>query len=93
MLLRRSCGDVPVRPVRRNLSRCRPRILSSLVLMVVLFSVVVDFFTVGRSTSAVLTLDTAVDEEGRKEMADRAARSPARLCSRDGKLCYHRHLD
>ena len=42
------------------------------------------------ATAAVLTLDIAVDES-REKMADRVARSPARLCCRDGKLCYYRH--
>ena len=37
-------------------------------------------------TAAVLTLDTAVDE--RRKMADRVARSPARLCNRDGMLLF-----
>ena len=36
----------------------------------------------------MLILDTAVDES-RKEMADRVARFAARLCSRDGKLCFY----
>ena len=40
------------------------------------------------AAAAVLTLDTDVDES-RKKIADRAARSPARLCSRDGKICYY----
>ena len=42
---------------------------------------------------AVLTLDDAVVDESRKKMADSAARSPARLCSRDWKLCCHRRLE
>ena len=46
----------------------------------------------GGSTAAVLALDTAV-EESRKKMADRVARSPARLCSKDGKLCCCRRLE
>ena len=46
----------------------------------------------GGSTAAVLALDTAV-EESRKKMADRVARSPVRLCSRDGKICYYRRLE
>ena len=37
------------------------------------------------TTAAVLTLDTAADES-KKKKADRVARSPARLCSRDGTL-------
>ena len=36
--------------------------------------------------------NTAVDES-RKKIADRVASFPARLCSRDGKLCYYRHLE
>ena len=46
----------------------------------------------GGSTSSILTLDTAVDES-RKKMADRVTRSPARLCSRDGKLCFYGRLE
>ena len=46
----------------------------------------------GGATATALTLDTAVDES-RKKMADRVARSPARLRSRDGKLCYYRRLE
>ena len=42
------------------------------------------------SKTAVLTHDITVDE-GRK-MADRVITSPARLCSRDGKLCWYRRL-
>ena len=42
---------------------------------------------------AVLTLDDAVVDASRKKMADSAARSPARLCSRDWKLCCHRRLE
>ena len=38
--------------------------------------------------AAVVTLDDAVDES-RKKMADSVTRFPARLCSRDGKLCYY----
>ena len=41
------------------------------------------------STAAAVTLDAAVDKS-REKMADRVARSPARLCSRDG---YHRRLE
>ena len=46
----------------------------------------------GGSTAAVVTLDTAVDES-RKKIADRVARFPTRLCSRDGKLRYYRRLE
>ena len=42
----------------------------------------------GRSTAAAVTLDTVADES-RKKMADGVTRSPARLCSRDGKICYY----
>ena len=45
----------------------------------------------GGTTAAVLTLDTVVDES--RKMADRVTRSPARLCSRDGKLCYYGRLE
>ena len=42
----------------------------------------------GGSTAAAVTLDTVADES-RKKMADGVARSPSRLCSRDGKIrCY-----
>ena len=44
----------------------------------------------GGATAAILTLDTAVDKS-RKKMAGRVARFPARLCSRDGKLCYYQN--
>ena len=43
------------------------------------------------STAAVVTLDTVVDE--RRMMTDNMTRSPARLCSRDGKLCYYGRLE
>ena len=46
----------------------------------------------GRSTAAAVTLDTVADES-RKKMADGVTRSPARLCSRDGKICYYRRLE
>ena len=42
----------------------------------------------GGSTAAAVTLDTVADES-RKKMADGVARSPSRLCSRDGKICCH----
>ena len=35
-----------------------------------------------------MTLDTVADES-RKNMADGVARSPSRLCSRDGKVCCY----
>ena len=35
-----------------------------------------------------MTLDTVADES-RKKMADGVARSPSRLCSRDGKICCY----
>ena len=35
-----------------------------------------------------MTLDTVADES-RKKMADGLARSPSRLCSRDGKICCY----
>ena len=41
----------------------------------------------GGSTAAAVTLDTVADES-RKKIADGVARSPSRLCSRDGKICY-----
>ena len=41
---------------------------------------------------AAVKLDTVVDES-RKNMADSATRPPARLCSRDGKLCYYGLLE
>ena len=40
------------------------------------------------NTRFTLTRNTAVDESRRK-MADRVARSPARLCSGDEKICYY----
>ena len=40
------------------------------------------------TAAAAVTLDTVADES-RKKMADGVARSPSRLCSRDGKIsCY-----
>ena len=39
-------------------------------------------------TAAAVTLDTVADES-RKKMADGVARSPFRLCSRDGKICCY----
>ena len=51
--------------------------------------VFVDLFAAGGgSTAAAETLDTVADES-REKMADGVARSPSRLCSRDGKIsCY-----
>ena len=40
----------------------------------------------GGLTAAVLALDTAEDY-------DRVGRSPVRLCSKDGKVCYYRRLE
>ena len=50
--------------------------------------VFVDLFAgEGGSTAAAVTLDTVADES--RKMADGVARSPSRLCSRDGKIsCY-----
>ena len=39
------------------------------------------------STAAAVTLDTVADES--RKMADGVARSPSRLCSRDGKICCY----
>ena len=39
-------------------------------------------------SSAAVTLDTVADGS-RKKMADGVARSPSRLCSRDGKICCY----
>ena len=39
-----------------------------------------------------MTLDTVADES-RKKMADGVTRSPARLCSRDGKIYYYGRLE
>ena len=51
--------------------------------------VFVDFFAGGGgSTATAVTLDTVADES-RKKMADGVARSPSRLCSRDGKICCY----
>ena len=51
--------------------------------------VFVDLFAGGGgSTAAAVTLDTVADEN-RKKMADSVARSPSRLCSRDGKTCCY----
>ena len=51
--------------------------------------VFVDLFAGGGgSTAAAVTLDNVADES-RKNMADGVARSPSRLCSRDGKTCCY----
>ena len=50
------------------------------------FSFIVRGGSGGVSTAAAVTLDTGADESG-KRMADGVARSPSRLCSRDGKIC------
>ena len=42
----------------------------------------------GGSTAAEVTLDTVTDES-RKKIADGVARSPFRLCGRDGKICCY----
>ena len=42
----------------------------------------------GGTSAAAVTLDT-VDDESRKKMADGVARSPSRLCRRDGKKCRY----
>ena len=50
--------------------------------------VFVDLFAGGvGSTAAAVTLDTVADES--RKMADGVARSPSRLCSRDGKICCY----
>ena len=41
----------------------------------------------GGSKAAAVTLDTVADES--RKMADCVARSPSRLCSRDGKICCY----
>ena len=63
-----------------KLSCYSPRVLVVLLVFLLICS------RRGGATAAILTLDTAVDES-REKMADRVVRSPARLCSRDGKLC------
>ena len=42
--------------------------------------------------SDIVTLDT-VANESRKKMVDSVTKSPAWLCSRDGKLCYYGRLE
>ena len=42
--------------------------------------------------AVVAIADTAVDES-RKDKAHLVAKPPARLCSRDGTLCYYRRLE
>ena len=42
----------------------------------------------GGLTSAAVPLDADADES-RKKMADGVARSPSRLCSKDGKICCY----
>ena len=41
----------------------------------------------GGSTTAAVTLDTVADES--RKITDGVARSPTRLCSRDGKICCY----
>ena len=50
--------------------------------------VFVDLFAGGGSTAAAVTLVTVADKS-KKKMADGVARSPSRLCSRDGKICCY----
>ena len=65
-----------------NLSCYSPRVQAVLL-------VFVDLFAGGEgSTAAAVRLDTVADES-RKKMADGAAGSPSRLCSRDGKICCY----
>ena len=48
----------------------------------------------GSATAAVLTLDTVVvEKDDLRKITRRAARSPARLCSGDGNLCFYRRLE
>ena len=47
----------------------------------------------GGSTTAAVTLIDTVADESRKKMADGMAWSPARLCSRDGKINYYGRLE
>ena len=55
--------------------------------------VFVDLFAGGGgSTAAAATLGTVADES-RNKMADGVTRSPARLCSRDAKICYYIRLE
>ena len=46
----------------------------------------------GGSIAAAVTLDTVADE-GRSKMADGMTRSPAKLCIRDGKICFYERLE
>ena len=46
----------------------------------------------GGLTTAAVTLDTVADE-GKNNLAEGVTRSPARLCSRGGKLCYYVRLE
>ena len=46
----------------------------------------------GGSTAAAVTPDTVADES-RNKMADGVTRSPARHCSRNGKICYYERLE
>ena len=47
---------------------------------------------VEKTKRTAVTLDIVVDES-RNKMADGVTRSPARLCSRDGKICYYGRLE
>ena len=77
----KSCGKVPVRQIS-ELELPQPPSPGSF------FWVFVDLFAGGGSTAAAVTLGTVADES-RKKMADGGARSPSRLCSRDGKICCY----
>ena len=48
--------------------------------------VLVAFFAGGGSTAAAVTRDTVADESKKKMVC--VARSPSRLCSRDGKISF-----
>ena len=75
----RSCGKVPVRLIGRTWVATAPESRQFCLVFVDLFA--------GGSTAAAVTLDTVADES--RKMADGVARSPSRLCSRDGKICCY----
>ena len=78
----RSWGKVPVRLVRGTWVATAPESRQ-------LCLVFVDVFAGrGDSTAAAVTLDTVTDES-KKNMTDGVARSPSRLCSRGGKICWY----
>lgn len=51
-----------------------------------------ELFSESGATAAASEPDTAIDDSN-VEVADMAAKSPDRLCSKDGKTCFYRRLE